>query len=131
VAALRVGSPPTSFTNANGAQKIPAGIAPAVSAENIRDDPINNPARRASAISTAYAGCSHQPRCPQADDPSAGTARVAVARPEQGWSLLCNAVILFTDGGALLPDGSVLRPPEARRTVHRPPEPTYDLRGAR
>ena len=27
------------------------------------------------------------------------------ARPEQGWSLLCNGVIAFDDGGDLLPDG--------------------------
>jgi hypothetical protein len=25
-------------------------------------------------------------------------------QPGQGWSLLCNGVILFTDGGELLPD---------------------------
>ena len=33
--------------------------------------------------------------------------------PEQGWSLLCNGVILFEDTGELLPDGSVIDP-------HRP-----------
>jgi hypothetical protein len=26
-------------------------------------------------------------------------------QPGQGWSLLCNGVILFDDGGELLPDG--------------------------
>jgi len=26
-------------------------------------------------------------------------------RPEQGWSLLCNGVVVFDDAGALLPDG--------------------------
>jgi hypothetical protein len=25
--------------------------------------------------------------------------------PEQGWSLLCNGVVLFDDWGQLLPDG--------------------------
>jgi hypothetical protein len=34
-------------------------------------------------------------------------------RPEQGWSLLCNGVILFDDGGELLPDGRAVSP--ARR----------------
>jgi len=34
-------------------------------------------------------------------------------RPEQGWSLLCNGVILFEDTGELLPDGRVIAP-------HRP-----------
>ncbi|CAM5698567.1 putative protein OS=Streptomyces microflavus OX=1919 GN=Smic_83380 PE=4 SV=1 [Streptomyces microflavus] len=35
------------------------------------------------------------------------------AYPEQGWSLLCNAVLLFEDTGELLPDGQVIDP-------HRP-----------
>ena len=45
--------------------------------------------------------CQHWPPCP---DGQAGdrTAAKAIARhPEQGWSLLCNGVILFEDGGAL------------------------------
>ena len=32
-------------------------------------------------------------------------ARVVSSQPGQGWSLLCNGVILFEDGGELLPDG--------------------------
>jgi hypothetical protein len=28
--------------------------------------------------------------------------------PEQGWSLLCNGVVLFDDDGELLPDGQVV-----------------------
>ena len=28
-----------------------------------------------------------------------------VSHPEQGWSLLCNGVVLFEDTGELLPDG--------------------------
>jgi hypothetical protein len=35
------------------------------------------------------------------------------AHPEQGWSLLCNGVVLFDDMGELLPDGAVIDP-------HRP-----------
>ncbi|MBB5966997.1 hypothetical protein FHS22_006299 [Planomonospora venezuelensis] len=35
------------------------------------------------------------------------------AHPEQGWSLLCNGVVLFEDTGELLPDGGVIEP-------HRP-----------
>ena len=27
------------------------------------------------------------------------------SHPEQGWSLLCNGVVLFDDDGELLPDG--------------------------
>lgn len=36
-----------------------------------------------------------------------------VSRPEQGWSLLCNGVVLFEDTGELLPDGQIIAP-------HRP-----------
>jgi hypothetical protein len=31
-------------------------------------------------------------------------------QPGQGWSLLCNGVILFDDGGELLPDGRAATP---------------------
>jgi hypothetical protein len=30
---------------------------------------------------------------------------VISAHPEQGWSLLCNGVVVFEDFGELLPDG--------------------------
>ena len=30
--------------------------------------------------------------------------------PEQGWSLLCNGVVLSDDGGQLLPDGRAISP---------------------
>lgn len=30
--------------------------------------------------------------------------------PEQGWSMLCNGVIVFDDGGELLPDGRAVAP---------------------
>jgi hypothetical protein len=33
------------------------------------------------------------------------------SHPEQGWSLLCNGVVIFDDGGALLPDGRTVLPP--------------------
>jgi hypothetical protein len=35
---------------------------------------------------------------------------VVAAHPEQGWSLLCNGVLLFEDGGELLPSGAVVPP---------------------
>ncbi|MFJ1789616.1 DUF5999 family protein [Streptomyces anulatus] len=54
--------------------------------------------------------CRHTPRCPSADNPDREAARVLVAHPEQGWSLLCNAVLLFEDTGELLPDGQVVAP---------------------
>jgi hypothetical protein len=30
-------------------------------------------------------------------------AKAIAAHPEQGWSLLCNGVIAFEDGGAIIP----------------------------
>lgn len=49
--------------------------------------------------------CQHRPACPSADRPDHGAARTVVRHPEQGWSLLCNGVILFDDLGELLPNG--------------------------
>jgi hypothetical protein len=37
-----------------------------------------------------------------------------VPQPEQGWALLCNGVILFEDGGALLPSGEAIPAPPKR-----------------
>ena len=46
----------------------------------------------------------HQPTCPATDGPTSPVAACTVAaHPEQGWSLLCNGVVLFDDGGYLLP----------------------------
>jgi hypothetical protein len=47
--------------------------------------------------------CKHQPQCPDALAPDRSAARVRVSHPEQGWSLLCNGVVLFDDAGTLLP----------------------------
>jgi hypothetical protein len=44
-------------------------------------------------------------RVPAAQAPDRIAARVAAGHPGQGWSLLCNGVVLFEDGGALLADG--------------------------
>ena len=48
--------------------------------------------------------CQHQPRCPQSPAPDHLAARIVAAHPEQGWSMLCNGVIVFDDGGELLPE---------------------------
>ncbi|HEY6741720.1 MAG TPA: DUF5999 family protein, partial [Lapillicoccus sp.] len=48
--------------------------------------------------------CLHRPACPSSDRPDRNVARVISSRPEQGWSLLCNGVIVFDDLGELLPD---------------------------
>jgi hypothetical protein len=41
--------------------------------------------------------CQHQPQCPLAWEPDRLAARIVADRPEQGWSLLCNGVVLFED----------------------------------
>ncbi|MDC2960730.1 DUF5999 family protein [Streptomyces gilvifuscus] len=57
--------------------------------------------------------CQHQPPCPSADSADRESARLLAHHPEQGWSLLCNGVLLFEDTGELLPDGQIIAP-------HRP-----------
>jgi hypothetical protein len=52
--------------------------------------------------------CQHLPPCPPADAPDRCAARTVVEHPEQGWSLLCNHVVVFDDGGQLLPDGQAV-----------------------
>ena len=56
------------------------------------------------------AACRHVPRCPSATAPDWAAARTVIIHPEQGWSLLCNGVVLFDDAGGLLPDGKVAAP---------------------
>ncbi|HTZ93056.1 MAG TPA: DUF5999 family protein [Streptosporangiaceae bacterium] len=58
--------------------------------------------------------CPHQPACPPADAPDCEAAHVVASHPEQGWSLLCNGVVLFEDTGDLLPDGRIITPHRAR-----------------
>jgi Family of unknown function (DUF5999) len=54
--------------------------------------------------------CQHPRRCPDATAPDFRAARVVADQPSQGWSLLCNGVILFDDGGVLLPEDTALAP---------------------
>jgi len=54
---------------------------------------------------TFHRTCMHTPECPAADAPDRDAAHVIAAHPEQGWSLLCNGVVVFEDLGDLLPDG--------------------------
>ncbi len=42
--------------------------------------------------------------------------------PEQGWSLLCNGVVLFEDTGEVLPSGEVIGP-------HRPTDTNPEIYG--
>ncbi|GAA4152150.1 DUF5999 family protein [Actinomadura keratinilytica] len=65
--------------------------------------------------------CVHQPPCPGPDSADHDAARIVASHPEQGWSLLCNGIVLFEDTGELLPDGRVIAPhrpmPRLRRTA--------------
>jgi hypothetical protein len=50
--------------------------------------------------------CPHEQQCPPAEASDHDAARVVASHPEQGWSLLCNGVVVFEDYGELLPDGT-------------------------
>ena len=54
--------------------------------------------------------CEHRPICPSPDSPDRAAARLRAAFPAQGWSLLCNGVVVFDDAGAILPDRAVVSP---------------------
>ena len=54
--------------------------------------------------------CPHRPPCPGAHAPDRESAHIRTAHPEQGWSLLCNGIVIFDDTGALLPDGRAVAP---------------------
>ncbi|MFF2227007.1 DUF5999 family protein [Streptomyces globisporus] len=54
--------------------------------------------------------CRHTPPCPDATSPDRDTARSTARHAEQGWSLLCNGILLFEDTGELLPDGQIVEP---------------------
>ena len=50
--------------------------------------------------------CRHEPTCPPVDASDRDAAHVVACHPEQGWSLLCNGIVLFEDFGELLPNGT-------------------------
>ncbi|MBP5898019.1 MULTISPECIES: DUF5999 family protein [Streptomycetaceae] len=54
--------------------------------------------------------CQHKPTCPSAEATDREAAVVVAAHPEQGWSLLCNGVLLFEDTGEILPNGKIVAP---------------------
>lgn len=47
--------------------------------------------------------CRHEPPCPAATTSGRLAARIVASHPEQGWSLLCNGIITFEDGGTITP----------------------------
>jgi hypothetical protein len=68
---------------------------------------------RRPTTTNRHPGCQHVPACPAADAPDHDAARVVASHPEQGWSLLCNGVIVFEDTGEILPSRACVAP-------HRP-----------
>ncbi|MGD0703881.1 MAG: DUF5999 family protein [Trebonia sp.] len=63
--------------------------------------------------------CPHIPRCPESTAPDREAAHTIASHPEQGWSLLCNGVVIFEDTGELLPNGVTIAP--HRPTDHQAP----------
>lgn len=61
--------------------------------------------------------CQHQPACPTAESEDREAALPVAHHPEQGWSLLCNGVLLFEDTGELLPSGRIIAPHRPLGTV--------------
>jgi len=55
--------------------------------------------------------CQHLPACPAGHAPDCLAARVVAGHLGQGWSLLCNGVVVFEDRDALLADGRAVAPP--------------------
>jgi Family of unknown function (DUF5999) len=60
------------------------------------------------SVASTHTPCRHVPQCPSAAAPDHAAARVAASHPEQGWSVLCNGVVVFDDLGEILPDGTCL-----------------------
>ncbi|MFM9538669.1 DUF5999 family protein [Streptomyces turgidiscabies] len=52
--------------------------------------------------------CQHEPSCLSAESSNRENSSFLSHRPEQGWSPLCNGVVLFESAGDLLSDGQVV-----------------------
>ena len=88
---------------------MPATTSGAARSEALAPRAATGNAPTATSAATRPAHCRHQPACPSSDAADRYRAHVVASHPEQGWSLLCNGVIVFDDLGALLP-GSELIP---------------------
>jgi Family of unknown function (DUF5999) len=53
--------------------------------------------------------CPHRPPCPPADRPDRDAAHTIAFHPEQGWSLLCNGMIVFDDRARSCPTAGQFR----------------------
>ena len=57
--------------------------------------------------------CTHRPACPSAEALDREAAHTVAAHPEQGWSLLCNGVLLLPNGDVIAPHRPTDIHPEA------------------
>jgi len=64
--------------------------------------------------------CPHTPPCPDASRLDREAARTIISHPEQGWSLLCNGIVVFEDTGELLPDGEPIAPHRPTDLISQP-----------
>ncbi|WP_083731077.1 MULTISPECIES: DUF5999 family protein [Protofrankia] len=76
----------------------------------VSGDPSTTTSASPQVRQTGRGGCPHQPPCPSANSPDRDAARVTNRHCDQGWSLLCNGVILFDDTGEILPTGGIIEP---------------------
>lgn len=67
-----------------------------------------------------FGECTHTPMCPDADSADRDAAHVIRSHPEQGWSLLCNGIVLFEDTGEILPSGACVSARRAEMTACAP-----------
>jgi hypothetical protein len=74
--------------------------------------------RTARTLAAGPRTCHHFPPCPSAAAPGRHAARTVATHPEQGWSLLCNGVVLFDDNGELPP--SRVPKPSGSGPLHQP-----------
>ncbi|ONH61313.1 hypothetical protein CcI49_06925 [Frankia sp. CcI49] len=103
------------------------GQAPATAAPSLGAEPSSDPS---SVSPTSRRRCPHDPPCPAAEGADRDAAVVTSRHCDQGWSLLCNGVILFEDTGEILPTGRTVEP---RRPLPRPgcvPRPPLPRRAA-
>ncbi|WP_439794476.1 DUF5999 family protein [Streptomyces agglomeratus] len=66
--------------------------------------------------------CAHHPECPSAEASDGQAAQVRVHRPEAGWSVLCNGMLLFDDTGCLRPDGVIVKPSRPLPSAQEAPQ---------
>jgi hypothetical protein len=71
--------------------------------------------------------CPHTPQCPDPKDLDREAARTIISHPEQGWSLLCNGIVVFEDTGELLPDGLAIEPHRPTDLFFRPQRSPQEL----